>query len=114
MAPAPATIASTPRQKSRRCWNPAVPPPPVPGAAVGNELADGVGDGVGVGLGGVVLGGAVLGGAVLGALLGVVLGVALAETLGVAPPAENEGGAVDGEPVEHADTDAVASTAMAA
>jgi hypothetical protein len=111
MAPAPATIASTPRQKSRRCWNPAVPPPPVPGAPLGNELAEGLDDGdeLGVGLGVVALGGAVL-----GALLGVTLGATLTETLGVAPPPENEGGAVDGEPVEHADTDAVANTAMAA
>lgn len=110
MAPAPATIASRPRQKSRRCWNPAVPPPPVPGAAVGvgTELADGVGDGDGVGVG------VALGGAVVGALLGLVLGVALTEAVGVPPPAANEGGAVDGEPVEHADTDPVASTAMAA
>jgi hypothetical protein len=49
--PAPARIASTPAQSSSTSWNPAVPPPPVPGAAVGNELADGLGDGDGLGLG---------------------------------------------------------------
>jgi hypothetical protein len=148
MPPAPAKIASTPRQNSRTCWNPAVPPPPVPGAAAGNELSDGLGDGDGLGLGvvaldaaalgavvlgavvlgAVVLGAVVLGAVVLGAVvLGAVvlgvplevaaLGVSLAETVGVAepvPPAENEGGPVDAEPDEQADTDAVASTAKAA
>jgi hypothetical protein len=137
MPPAPAKIASTPRQNSRTCWNPAVPPPPVPGAAAGNELSDGLGDGDGLGLGvaldsaaldGAALGVAVLGEVVLGAVvvgavvLGVplevaALGVSLAETVGVAepvPPAENEGGAVDAEPDEQADTDAVASMAKAA
>jgi hypothetical protein len=92
MPPAPARIASTPRQNSRTSWNPAVPPPPVPGGAEGNELADGLGDGdgdgdgLGLGLGAVApgtvpdavaLGVLVLGVLVLGVLvLGVlVLGV---------------------------------------
>jgi hypothetical protein len=150
MPPAPAKIASTPRQNSRTCWNPAVPPPPVPGAAAGNELSDGLGDGDGDGLGlgvaaldpaaldgaalgvavlgevalgvsvagSVVLGAVVVGAVVLGVPLEVAaLGVSLAETVGVAepvPPAENEGGAVDAEPDEQADTDAVASMAKAA
>jgi hypothetical protein len=147
MPQAPAKIASTPRQNSRTCWNPAVPPPPVPGAAAGNELSDGLGDGDGLGLGvaldsaaldgaalgvallgevalgvavagAVVLGAVVLGAVVLGVPLEVAaLGVSLAETVGVAepvPPAENEGGAVDAEPDEQADTDAVASMAKAA
>ena len=159
MLPAPARIASTPRQNSRTCWNPAVPPPPVPGAAAGKELADGLSDGDGLGLGvaalgvaalgvaalgaaafgagvlGVValgvaaLGVAVLGVAVLGvAVLGVLvlgaplevvaLGVPLAEVVGAGgpvPPGDNEGGVVGGvEPDEQADTDAVASMAMAA
>jgi hypothetical protein len=50
MLPAPARIASAPRPKSGASWNPAVPPPPVAGAAVGNGLADrlGVADGRGV------------------------------------------------------------------
>jgi hypothetical protein len=128
MPPVPARIASTPRQSSRTCWNPAVPPPPVLGAAAGNELAAGLGDGGGLGLGVVTLGVVVLGVVVLGVVvLGVeVLGVppevvplvvSLPETVGVAAlvsPAENEGGVVGGEPDEQADTDAVASTAKAA
>lgn len=123
MPPAPATIASTPRQNSRTSWNPAVPPPPVPGAAAGNELADGLGDGDGLGLGVVVLGVVALGVVVLGVVvLGVVLevlalGVPLAEIVGVAepvPPGENEGGFGDGEPDVQADTDAVVSMAKAA
>src|SRR5215470_13693934 len=83
MPPAPTRIASTPRQNSRTCWNPAVPPPPVPGAAAGNEPADGLGDldglgdGDGLGLGVEALGMGVLGVGVLGVgVLGVgVLGV---------------------------------------
>jgi hypothetical protein len=138
MLPAPARIASTPRQNSRTCWNPAVPPPPVPGAAAGKELADGLGDGDGLGLGvaalgvaafgagvlGVValgvpvLGVLVLGVLVLGVLLEVVaLGVPLAEVVGAGgpvPPGDNEGGVGGVEPDEQADTDAVASTAKAA
>src|SRR5712692_8626524 len=43
MLPAPTSIAAPPRPKSRASWNPAVPPPPVGGAAVGNGLADGLG-----------------------------------------------------------------------
>jgi hypothetical protein len=104
MPPAPAMIASTPRQNSRTSWKPAVPPPPVPGAAVGNELADGLGDGDGLGLGVVALG-------------VVALGVPLAEMVGVAgpvPPGESEGGVVDGEPDVQADTDPLASMAKAA
>jgi hypothetical protein len=80
MLPAPARIASTPRQNSRTCWNPAVPPPPVPGAALGNERADGLGDGDGLGLGVVALGAVTPGTVVLGVLA---LGVA---SLGVAVP----------------------------
>jgi len=133
MPPAPTRIASTPRQNSRTCWNPAVPPPPVPGAAAGNESADGLGDGDGLGLGVAALGAAALGAGVLGVValgavvpgavvLGVLLeavalGVPLAETVGAAgpvPPGENDGGVVDGEPPVHADTDAVASMARAA
>jgi hypothetical protein len=46
MLPAPARIAAPPSPKSMTSWTPAVPPPPVPGAAVGYRLADrlGVGD----------------------------------------------------------------------
>src|SRR5215831_18483192 len=130
MPPAPTRIASTPRQNSRTCWNPAVPPPPVPGAAAGNEPADGLGDldglgdGDGLGLGVEALGVGVLGVGVLGVgvlgvgVLGVgVLGVPVAEIVGVAglvPPGENEGGVVDGEPPVQADTDATPSMARAA
>jgi hypothetical protein len=140
MLPAPARIASTPRHNSRTSWKPAVPPPPVPGAALGNELADGLGDGDGDGLGlGVVALGAVTPGTVapgvavpgvvalavavpglvvLGARLEVVApGAPPAEVVGVAllvPPAGNEGGVVDGEPPPQADTDAGTSMAKAA
>ena len=138
MPPAPASIASTPRQNSRTSWKPAVPPPPVPGAALGNELADGLGDGDGPGLGVVALGAvtpgtvapgvavpgvvalaaAVPGVVVLGVLLDVVaLGAPPAEVVGLAglvPPAGNEGGVVDGEPAPQADTDAGTSMAKAA
>ena len=48
MVPAPATIAAAPRTNSRPSCRPAVPPPPVTGASVGNEE---LGDGVGLGLG---------------------------------------------------------------
>jgi hypothetical protein len=122
-----------PRQNSRTCWNPAVPPPPVPGAAVGNELADGLGGGDGLGLGVVALGVGVPGVGVPGVgvpgvgvpgvgvpgvgVPGVgVPGVPLAGTVGAAgpvPPGENVGGA-DGVPPVQADTDAVATTAKAA
>src|SRR5580658_5979406 len=43
MLPAPASIAAPPNPKSAVSCNPAVPPPPVPGASVGNRLADGLG-----------------------------------------------------------------------
>jgi hypothetical protein len=52
MVPAPARIAAAPRTNSRPSCKPAVPPPPVTGASVGNEeLGDGVGLGLGLGLG---------------------------------------------------------------
>jgi hypothetical protein len=134
MLPAPAKIAKRPRPNSRTSWNPAVPPPPVPGAAGGNELAGWLGGGAldggaldggaldggaldGGGLDGGGLGAGVLGVGVLGVLEGVAVGVPLAEPVGVAgplPPAENDGGVVGGELVEQADTDAVASRATAA
>jgi hypothetical protein len=95
----------------------------VPGAAGGNELADGLGDGGGLddcdglGLGVLELGVGVLGVGALGVLLEVVaLGVPLAGPVGAAgllAPGGNEGG-VDGGPDEQADTAAVARTAKAA
>ena len=50
MLPAPASIAAPPSPKSKVSCVPAVPPPPVTGAAVGNRLADeaGVADRLGV------------------------------------------------------------------
>ena len=97
----------------------------MPGAAAGNEPADGLGDldglgdGDGLGLGVEALGVGVLGVGVLGVgVLGVgVLGVPVAEIVGVAglvPPGENEGGVVDGEPPVQADTHATPSMARAA
>jgi hypothetical protein len=123
MPPVPARIASRPRQSSRTCWNPAVPPPPVAGASAGvGELAGGLGDDDSWGLGAAASGEvapdvAVLGVGVPGVLLDVLaLGVPLAEAVGVAvldPPGGNEGGVVGVEP-EQADTDTVASIAKAA
>lgn len=40
MLPPPATMAAPPSPNSSTSWTPAVPPPPVDGAAVGNALAD--------------------------------------------------------------------------
>jgi len=76
-----------PMTSSEACWNPAVPPPPVAGAAVGAGLAVGLGETVGDGLGegdGLVLG------------LGLELGLAL--VLG-----EPLGEPVADEPVEDDD-----------
>ena len=137
MPPAPAKIANTPRQSSRTCWNPAVPPPPAPGGSAGNESGGWLGGGLALAAGALeagaldagaldswaLAGGALDGGALdagaLGAgVLGVGVlgeGVPLAEPVGVAgPPGENEGGVVGGVLDEQADTDAVASMAKAA
>lgn len=101
MLPAPARTASTPRQKSRTSWNPAVPPPPVAGAAAGKGLADGLGDGDGLALalGAVAL--ALALGVVALALGVVVATVLLAEAVGVVedvPPGENVGADEGGPP----------------
>jgi hypothetical protein len=48
MLPAPASIAATPSPRSSVSWNPAVPPPPVTGAAPGIGLADEVAGAVAV------------------------------------------------------------------
>jgi hypothetical protein len=50
MLPAPATMAATPATRSKVSWNPAVPPPPVTGAAVGTGLTVEVTVAVGVGV----------------------------------------------------------------
>jgi hypothetical protein len=87
-----------PAPKSRPCWNPAVPPPPVAGATVGIGLGDGltvaVGDGLGEGL-------------VVGLALG--LGETLGETEAVAEGlTEDDDVGVDSAPEpegpEHAET----------
>jgi hypothetical protein len=103
-----------PMIRSGMCWNPAVPPPPVAGAAVGTGVAVGlgvtVGDGLGVAVGegdGLVVG--------LGLVLGLVLGDALGEPDAVADvPTEDEGVVVgsapeDGDP-EQAETATTMST----
>jgi hypothetical protein len=114
-AAAPANTAAMPMTSSEACWNPAVPPPPVAGAAVGAGLAVGLGEAVGDGLGDVVGEGDGL--AVgLGLELGLPLGDPLGELDPVADvPAEDEGAEVvgsapdDGDP-EHAETVTEAST----
>jgi len=118
MLPAPASIAAIPMPSSRGSWNPAVPPPPVGGAAVGTGLGLGlgldVGDGVGLAVGlGVRLGVAL--GDELGDVDAERLGEALAELLGVAvalvPGDDVVGSAPDGALPEQAETAMEASMA---
>jgi hypothetical protein len=103
-----------PMIRSGMCWNPAVPPPPVAGAAVGTGVAVGlgvtVGDGLGVAVGegdGLVVG--------LGLVLGLELGDVLGEPDAVADAlTEVDAGVVgsapeDGDP-EHAATVTAMST----
>jgi hypothetical protein len=100
-----------PMTSSEACWNPAVPPPPVAGAAVGTGVAVGLGVAEGDGLG-VVVGE----GDGLVVWLALALGEALGETLDVADaPVEDEDEGVgsapeDGVP-EHAETVTETSTA---
>jgi hypothetical protein len=115
MLPAPARIAAPPRLKSRTSWNPAVPPPPVAGAAVGNWLADGLGvadgDADRLGVADRLADGLTL---ALGLLL---LADPLGETVGVAEPdrgGEKVVGVAEGVEPEQADTDAEASMAKMA
>src|ERR1022692_1553711 len=105
MLPAPARIAATPSPKSRASWNPAVPPPPVGGAAVGNGLAAGLGvaDGLAEGLA------LALGVLTLAVPLGRIVGVAEALLAG-----ENVVGVAEGEDAVQAETDAEASMAKVA
>ncbi len=84
-----------PRASSRVFWKPAVPPPPVTGAAVGNGLAVGLGDGEGEGVGDGVGDVRARVGDGLGEGLGeaeaLALGEALGESVGVAEvPTEGE------------------------
>ena len=100
MLPAPARIAAAPTAKSRPSRNPAVPPPPVTGAALGIRLSDGVGVTVTVAVA-VALWGAGVVVATPGALADVVLpepGVVAEEAGTEEPGAEEEPGAV-AEPV---------------
>jgi hypothetical protein len=115
MLPAPAKIAAPPRPTSRGSWNPAVPPPPVAGAAAGTGLADSlagascVGVGVGVGVGVSV-------GEGLALALAEAVAVLLGETEGVGepvPPGENEtDGPAEGVDPEQAERVMEASNAM--
>src|SRR5271165_6327685 len=82
MLPAPAAIAAAPTPRSRASWNPAVPPPPVGGAAVGKTVGLSVVGGLYV-ADGLVAGDVVNDGSVDG------LGVSLAPGLGVPAPAES-------------------------
>ena len=115
MLPAPPSTAAPPRARSRPSWNPAEPPPPVAGAAVGNGLADGLGVTVGVGVGvGVAdpLGDGL--GLALAEWLSVPLGEADAVGVGVLA-GENEDEAAEGVPAEQAEiaTEAQQHLAMA-
>lgn len=102
MLPAPARIAAAPSPKSRASWYPAVPPPPVGGAAAGNGLAGGVG-------GADELAEGLADGLALGVLA---LAVPLGRTVGVAEAllaGENVVGVAEGEDPVQAETDAEAS-----
>ena len=128
MLPAPTTIAAPPRPTRKVSWNPAVPPPPVCGAAVGKVLADGLGGGVcewvGVGVGDgewVGVGVSLAEGLVLGVGVAVAVTVTVGEAVGVAvlvpggdPPGDSDGGVADGVPLVQAATDADASTVTVA
>jgi hypothetical protein len=128
MLPAPTTIAAPPRPTRKVSWNPAVPPPPVSGAAVGKVLADGLGGGVcewvGVGVGDgewVGVGVSLAEGLVLGVGVMVAVTVTVGEAVGVAvlvpvgdPPGDSDGGVADGVPLVQAATAADASTVTVA
>src|SRR5258708_28906096 len=109
-------MAAAPRPKSRAAWNPAGPPPPVAGAAVGKGLADRLGDADGPGDAegrgeadrlGEAAGREDVEGLALG--LGVVaLAVPLGRLVGVAEPVapgENVVGVAEGEDPVQAETD---------
>jgi hypothetical protein len=95
-----------PMTRSEVCWNPAVPPPPVAGAAVGAGLAVGLGLTEGDGLG--VVEGEGLGlGLVVGLELGLGLGLVLGELLGELDPVADEPVEDDDEGVGSAPEDGV-------
>jgi hypothetical protein len=102
-----------PSPKSRECWNPAVPPPPVAGATVGTGL--GVAEGLGAGLADVADRVAV--GVIVGLADEVAVRLTLALGVGVAEPVapgEIIGGVAEGEDPEQAETAAEANMAKAA
>jgi hypothetical protein len=109
MLPAPTRMAAPPRPTSRGSWNPAVPPPPVAGAAAGTGLADAwcvwVGAGVGVGVG-----------VSVGVALAEAVAVLVAEAEGVGelvPPGENDtDGPAEGVDPEQAERVTEATNAM--
>jgi len=117
MLAAPASTAAPPRAKSSASWNPAVPPPPVAGAAAGSALDDGLGstdfDSEGLGATGCDPGGLALG-------IAVGLRVPLGKPVGIGemvPAGENEDdgdGAADGVDPEQPETAAEAIMAMVA
>ena len=103
-----------PSPKSRECWNPAVPPPPVAGAAVGTGL--GVAEGLGVGLADEVADWVAVG-VIVGLADEVAEGRTLALGVGLAElvaPGEIGGGVAEGEDPEQAETAAAASMAKVA
>jgi hypothetical protein len=109
-----------PSPRSRECWKPAVPPPPVAGAAVENGL--GVGEGLGVGPADGVAVCVIVGladGAGVGPTLalGVTLVVPLGALVGVADPVapgEIAGGDAAGGDPEQPETAVAADMAKAA
>jgi hypothetical protein len=90
--------------RSEACWNPAVPPPPVAGAAGGAGLAVGLGLTEGDGLGVVEGDGLVVG---LGLELGLGLGLVLGEVLAELDPLADEPVEDDDEGVGSAPEDGV-------
>ena len=120
MLPAPTSIAAAPSPRSRASWNPAVPPPPVGGGAVGNGLVEGLpvadGDVGGLTEGraeGLVLARGVLTPAVpLDEALRVGEAVPAGEEVGSAAEGEDDvGSAAEGEDVVQAEIAAEASMA---
>ena len=93
-----------PMTRSEACWNPAVPPPPVAGAAVGAGLAVGLGLAEGDGLGVVEREGLVVG---LGLGLELGLGLVLGEVLAELGPLADEPVEDDDEGVGSAPEDGV-------
>jgi hypothetical protein len=107
-----------PSQNSGACWNPAVPPPPVAGAALG-KVREGFGCGFGLALeldsAALALGPGAAVAVAVAVGVTVAVGVAVAVpaefdgVAGVVPGGENEVGVDDGEPDVQAETDAGAS-----